>query len=403
MLTGAVRAPPVRPETHRLRAARCRVGPLLLGDLDSREAVDAVGQVAPWARAPPPPPLLCAADASALLWSRAAGADSASVSLDLGRSSVDVSLSEDGATLALATRPVFLSWTALKEVAEDSNGCWQLLGQDGDDVLSRLIRFSGTTDRPVSLLPPANGRGYPTALIAGFAMHRFGRGVTPEEDTARKLSALLPLRPGARVLDICTGLGYTAIAAAERGCMVTTIELDEAMQELCGANPWSRLSAECTGSITQLRGDAAALLLALPDRSFDRIMHDPPSAALGATLFSAPFYAELARVLAPRGRLSHYTGDPESAHGARVAKGVVKRLKEAGFESAVADGYSHCVLAAHQDHVRPARPPAGRKAVDQRGYGMKGRRGQTGSGRARDKRHAIEEQDCEPFDGDEYE
>jgi hypothetical protein len=118
-------------------------------------------------------------------------------------------------------------------------------------------------------------------------------------------------------------LGYTALAAARRGAAVTTIELDDAMQAMCLANPYSRMDASvgaipsskgkfgaapggaaaaASGSVTQLRGCAAALVAALPDASFDRILHDPPTFALAGALFSADFYAQLARILAPKVR-----------------------------------------------------------------------------------------------------
>jgi len=202
-------------------------------------------------------------------------------------------------------------------------------------------------------------------------MHRFGKDVCPRVDTQRKLGALAPLRPGARVLDCCTGLGYTAAAACARGCVVTTAELDDCMQALCEANPWSRvalgvalaqpgglpaLSAEQVGSLTQLRGDVASLVGAMPTSSFDRILHDPPSFSLAGQLYSAEFYAELARLLAPRGRLYHYIGDPSSAHGAKVAKGAIRRLLEAGFASACIDPYAHGIVAGHEAFIRAARP-----------------------------------------------
>ncbi len=288
-------------------------------------ALDLVGAPAAWATAPPPPPLLCAAEAARLLAARAAGAPSADVSLDLGRSTAAATLQPDGAALPGG---LLLAWRALEAIADDANGVHQLLADAGagDAALatSRVATFSGSTSRPVSLYPAPGGRGPPSALVAGFAMHRFGKGVDPATDTARKLAALSPLRYGARVLDICTGLGYTACAAAARGAAVTTLELDDAMQAMCAANPWSRLAAPLVpppgsaapgagrsapseaaaagGSITQLRGCAAALVAALPDGSFDRILHDPPSFALAGALYSSDFYADLARVLAPKAR-----------------------------------------------------------------------------------------------------
>lgn len=162
------------------------------------------------------------------------------------------------------------------------------------------------------------------------------------------------------------------------------------------------------------------VVASLPDRQFDRIVHDPPTFALGGGLFSTVFYEQLCRILAARGVLYHYTGDPESKGTARVVKGVVKRLQEvgkrsslgpgfvsfgaktkhrsdacvrssprlisetlpprcqAGFEHVLVDSYGHGVIASHMP-VRPNRPkrdaPGRRsgRAEAPLGYGAEGR------------------------------
>jgi predicted methyltransferase len=55
--------------------------------------------------------------------------------------------------------------------------------------------------------------------------------------------------------------------------------------------------------------------------------------SLAGELYSLEFYRELHRVTAPGGRLFHYVGDPESRSGARVTRGVLRRLEEAGFRN----------------------------------------------------------------------
>ena len=79
---------------------------------------------------------------------------------------------------------------------------------------SRFQVFSEDTGRAASLMPVGGGFA-PTALLAGFSMHRFGVGVDPMEDTERKLAAIAPIRPGARVLDVCTGLATRRAARRE--------------------------------------------------------------------------------------------------------------------------------------------------------------------------------------------
>lgn len=103
-------------------------------------------------------------------------------------------------------------------------------------------------------------------VLGGFTMHRIsGEGMNPTVDTEAKLSCLTTFR-GAKVLDTCCGLGYTATAVAKRVDNhitdtkkafktkssignkkqstefghVTTIEYDEASLEMCAHNPHSQ-------------------------------------------------------------------------------------------------------------------------------------------------------------------
>jgi predicted methyltransferase len=164
-------------------------------------------------------------------------------------------------------------------------------------------------------------------LLAGFFMHRV-KGSDPMRDTEAKLATLRPVM--GTVLDTATGLGYTAIAAARTTFEVTTIELDPTVLEIARRNPWSSELFE-RPNIRQLVGDAAALVRDMPAASVDRIIHDPPVLALSGDLYGLAFYRELARVLRPGGRLFHYVGRPDSASGAKVGRGVARRLSDAGF------------------------------------------------------------------------
>jgi predicted methyltransferase len=66
---------------------------------------------------------------------------------------------------------------------------------------------------------------------------------------------------------------------------------------------------------------------------FDAILHDPPTMSLAGDLYSQEFYRELFRVLRRGGKLFHYIGDPESKFGANTTRGVMQRLKNAGFRT----------------------------------------------------------------------
>ena len=111
---------------------------------------------------------------------------------------------------------------------------------------------------------------------------------------------------------------------------MVTIELDPAVLEVARLNPWSQ-ALFGNAKITQLMGDSAELAEALPGGTFSRIIHDPPTFSLAGQLYSGAFYHQLFRLLTQNGRMFHYLGDPGRALGQRVTKGVLLRLREAGF------------------------------------------------------------------------
>ena len=137
--------------------------------------------------------------------------------------------------------------------------------------------------------------------------------------------------------------------------MVST-EPSEGVLHLRRLNPWSRLER---GLPIVLHGEDAALLAArLPGASFDAIVHDPPRFSLAPDLYSGGFYVQLRRVLAPGGRLFHYTGSPWSrGRGRDFLRGVVERLRAAGFRAEPREDLQGflCAPAAEE---RPARSRA---------------------------------------------
>lgn len=168
----------------------------------------------------------------------------------------------------------------------------------------------------------------PTLEISGIHMHRIS-GITPWQDTLIKIR-LAKIRPGCKVLDVCTGLGYTAIASILKGAnKVISIEKDPNVLRIAQYNPWSwELANE---KITILLSDATKVIKYFDDNEFDRIIHDPPHIALAGELYSLGFYEELYRVLKRGGILFHYTGRPGHTRGLDVAKGVAQRLTKVGF------------------------------------------------------------------------
>jgi len=121
--------------------------------------------------------------------------------------------------------------------------------------------------------------------------------------TTRLVGPLLDaagVRPGARVLDVATGPGYVAAAAAERGADVVGVDVAGAMLALARrAHPGLDLRT----------GDAEAL--PLPDASFDMVVANFALLHLGRPDQAA---REFARVLVPGGRVALTVWDvPERA------------------------------------------------------------------------------------------
>jgi len=179
-------------------------------------------------------------------------------------------------------------------------------------------------------LVPVQPRGPPTVEIDGVHMHRVS-GVDPLSDATAKVAVARVCR-GCRVLDLCTGLGYTAIKALERGArLVHSVELDENVLWLAERNPWSRRLED--PGVAILLGDALDVSRELPSNYYDRAIHDPPRFGKDTShLYSIELYKELYRLLKPGGILYHYTGEPGGLRGLNLPSRVARLLREAGFE-----------------------------------------------------------------------
>lgn len=171
-----------------------------------------------------------------------------------------------------------------------------------------------------------------TIEIDGVRMHQTA-GRTPVE-AAWEMAGLLQIRRrGERVLDVCTGLGYTAIEEARQGAFVTTIEVDENVLQLAKQNPLSKelFELEKQRKIKLIVGDAFEKMLEFENEFFDAVLHDPPRFSFAGELYSQAFYSQLFRVLKKGGRLFHYTGKPGEKSGKNFRKGIKQRLAQAGL------------------------------------------------------------------------
>jgi len=194
-----------------------------------------------------------------------------------------------------------------------------------DGTLSEVAFYSDETRKFYKLV--FIDLGLPTTIeINGIHMHRIV-GLDPYTDAKIKVSQLSTL-VGKRVLDVCTGLGYTAIWAKKFGAKeVVTVEYDKNVLNIAQLNPWSWGLSD----VKILLGDASKVITELPDNSFDAIMHDPPRFEMAGELYSRRFYMELHRVLKPGGILFHYTGQPGKHSNIDILKGIKRRLLETGF------------------------------------------------------------------------
>lgn len=242
---------------------------------------------------------------------------------DLGLTTVKVCLEKDR---AIYPDGQWLSWEEVEAIGQDESVCYVV----GDEGIEKIQRFSEFLNRVYGLMPTL---GAPTLLVSGIPMHRI-KDTDPHRDTLSKIRAIRPL--AGQVLDTCTGLGYTAIEAAKEAAVeqVVTIELDPTVLEVARLNPWSRSLFE-NPKIQQVVGDSFEEIEGFEDGHCTCLVHDPPRFSLAGELYSGEFYRHLYRVLARKGRLFHYVGDPDSRSGRNVTRGVVSRLQEAGFRRVV--------------------------------------------------------------------
>ena len=252
-----------------------------------------------------------------LIEARKSGQPVATVSIDLNLTESEIRLKPE---YVLFPTGESLDWKSIEEISSSETACYYMENNE-PKAIKGFSEFSG---RFYGLMPTTSA---PTMLISGIPMHRI-KDTNPHQDTINKIKAIAPVKGD--VLDTTTGLGYTAIEAAKTARHVTTIEIDPMAQEIARLNPWSQTLFK-NPKITQVIGDAFDEIKGFDAESFSAIIHDPPMFSLAGDLYSLAFYQQAFRVLKHNGRIFHYIGDPESKTGARVTKGVLRRLQEAGF------------------------------------------------------------------------
>jgi predicted methyltransferase len=257
-------------------------------------------------------PLLTAGANAVLLAGRAARSTAVECSLDLGRSMSSVTLEPDRWGWQG-------TWFPYLEDCRDRT-IYHWTGHE----FSPVARY---TNALIKLVPTEWGP--PTFEIDGIKMLPTAQ-VSPYEDAAAKVAMIEPR--GKVILDTCGGLGYFAAWCLTGGAArVLSYEKNPDVLWLRGLNPWSPMADP---ALELKIGDVAVEIAALPDRSVDAILHDPPRFGIAGELYSQAFYDQLARVLRLGGRLFHYTGAPNRlSRGRDLPNEVARRLQQSGFRT----------------------------------------------------------------------
>lgn len=261
----------------------------------------------------------CAAIARQILGALDRGEDRIDISVDLNLSRATFPLGGDELVLDADNR---LSRAELQRIAGKENRIFYLQGGELEVLEDRDNGY-------YKLVPTEQA---PLLEISGVKMH-ISKGVNPFESAGQMAAQVV--KPGDRVLDTCSGLGYAASAALKFGAReVVSVERSSTVMALRQKNPWSqRIFGE---NIHLVHADIDAYIRELAAESFDAVIHDPPRLSLAGELYGERFYREIYRVLKRRGALFHYTGNPHLLkHGTSFIDQAAQRLRVAGFTKVV--------------------------------------------------------------------
>ena len=227
------------------------------------------------------------------------------VSLDLGKTTTKLQLTEEGPLVEGNIIP-------LQKVRDKDKSCYIIKGK-----IAEKMQYSSPETGEFYKLIPTSGR--PLLQISGTSMHKqpFVERIAKEQ-----------LR--GNVLDAGTGLGYTALEAAKTAKRVTTIEHDPTVIELQKLSPWSQ-ELFTRKNITILEGDVTLFVKNAQRESFDNVIYDAGTPRSSGLFFSTEHYAETYRALKRNGKLYHYLPRPQVEQGRDFAKAVIARLEELRF------------------------------------------------------------------------
>lgn len=236
------------------------------------------------------------------------------VSFDLGLSKEKIEFFDN----KIKIRDFYVDIEKLQKISKDRTNSIYFVK---DAEIYKILFF----DKNVYKLRLVRADGAPTIEINGIHMHRI-KNIDPWEDTKNKLSCFSVKNK--KVLDVCTGLGYTAILAKRLGCSeVLTIEKDKNVLKIAEYNPWSKELE----NIEIINEDAFFALDSINEK-FDVIIHDPPRFSLAPELYNTQFYEKIKGRIKSGGCFFHYVGDVWIKKGKIFWKEVSKNLKKVGFK-----------------------------------------------------------------------
>ena len=207
------------------------------------------------------------------------------------------------ARLLLQTRrPVVSTTSSALSFGELERTMWQRSAAAYADSFAKVTvqAANALLDGAAVLLTPAAAMANVTMVApAKVGAHNEAAVPAPRQRTAADSVALLPAQM--RVLDVATGTGLIAAAAAERGASeVVGVDMSQAMLDLCAP-----VAKAHPGVVTFVLGDAEKL--PLPDASFDAVI-------LGFVLLHLPepskALSEAFRVLKPGGKVAYSVWEP---------------------------------------------------------------------------------------------
>jgi hypothetical protein len=240
--------------------------------------------------------------------------------LDLGLTKTMLKLGKSG---------FFLGETEIKlpKLRDDDKSCYVAVNGE----LQKVVYFSEETKGIYRLVPTSEK---PILQISGTSMHKMEFVERIKRDKLK-----------GKVLDAGSGLGYTAIAAAETADEVVTVEFDSAVLEMQKLNPYSQ-KLFTSKNIKQVNADIVAEIAKFNDNEFGFIIFDAGTPRSSGEFFSLANYRQAFRVLKKGGKLYHYLPMHHVSRGRDFGAEVIARLKQAGFskiERNIKDSYAIAV------------------------------------------------------------